>query len=366
MSVVPTIDLLRIRAALTVGVPPAQALATATAAALQQPIRQAQVGRPLAELARDVPRDDGPLGPGPLLRALALAERCGHGAVTAVDVALTTRQDALADHERIRARSAQAIGTARMLTGLPVAAWVLLVLVDRDALGFYAGPVGWACATASLVLAVTAHLWSRRLVRRAADAARRADPLVSTRVGADRVRALVVAVPVLLAVSAAGHALPGLVAAVLAGALAGRPRSEDRSPPYGTLELVALLRMLVASDIGLQGALEHLAAVTPPPLDVDLVAIARRLRAGTDTLEAFAAAGLAELGAVVSVTERWGVSPAEPFGLLAEAVRARQRAAAETAAERVQLALVFPTTLLTLPAFVIAVVPPLVWTALAA
>jgi hypothetical protein len=36
----------------------------------------------------------------------------------------------------------------------------------------------------------------------------------------------------------------------------------------------------------------------------------------------------------------------------------------EEAAAKVELRLVFPTTLLTLPAFVLGVVPPLLWTAL--
>ena len=365
MTTVSTIDLLRVRAALTVGLPPAQALATVTDADLADTVRQVRFGRSLPEVARAAPRDAGPLGPAPLLRALALAERCGHGAVTAVDVALATRQDALADDERIRARSAQAVGTARLLTALPVGAWALLVLVDPAALGFYAGPVGWACAATSLTLAAGAHAWSRRLVRRAARAARLADPLATMPGAFDRVRALAIAVPVFVAVTVLVHPLPAVIASAVVAALAGRPRTEDRSPPYGALELVALLRMLVAADLGLQAALEHLAAVTPAPLDADLQAVGRRLRAGTDTEGAFAGAGLDELGAVLAATERWGVAPAAPLALLGDAIRARQRAAAETAAERVQLALVFPTTLLTLPAFVIAVVPPLVWTALA-
>jgi Flp pilus assembly protein TadB len=365
MTAVSTIDLLRVRAALTVGVPPSQALMTVTEPGLAATLRQVRLGRSLPEAARAVSRDEGSLGPGPLLRALALAERCGRGAVTAVDVALATRQDALADDERIRAKSAQAIGTARLLTALPIGAWALLVLADPTALGFYAGPIGWACAAAAALLAVGAHTWSRRLVRRAAQAARQADPLATAQGTFDRIRALAIAVPVLAAVTVLGHPLPAVLAAAVAAVVAGRPRSGDRSPPYGMLELVALLRMLVTADLGLQVALEHLAAVTPAPLDGDLLAIARRLRAGSDTERAFGGAGLDELGAVLGTTEHWGVAADAPLELLGNAIRARQRAAAETAAERVQLALVFPTTLLTLPAFVIAVVPPLVWTALA-
>lgn len=92
----------------------------------------------------------------------------------------------------------------------------------------------------------------------------------------DRGRALAVAVPVLVAVTVLVHPVPAVVVATVVAAVAGRPRTADRSPPYGTLELVALLRMVTA-DLGLQVALEHLAAVTASPLDDDLLAVARRL-----------------------------------------------------------------------------------------
>jgi Flp pilus assembly protein TadB len=366
VTAVPTTDLLRVRSALMVGVPPAQALATATDGALADIARLVHLGRPLADAARAEAGRSGPLGPGPLLRALALAERCGHGAVAAVDLTLATRHDALVDDQRIRARSAQAEGTARLLTALPVGAWLLLVAVDPTALRFYAGPFGWGCAAVSVVLTATAQLWSRRLVRGAAQAARRADPLATGAGAFDRIRAAVVAVPVLVAVAALVHPLPALVVAGAVGGLAGRPRSAPTSAPYGALELVALLRMLLVAGVGLPAAVEQLADVTAAPLDGDLRTIARRLRAGTDVERAFAGTGVDDLGVVLAVVERWGVPSAAPLQLLGDAIRARQRAAAETAAERVQLALVFPTTLLTLPAFVIAIVPPLVWTAVTA
>jgi len=66
---------------------------------------------------------------------------------------------------------------------------------------------------------------------------------------------------------------------------------------------------------------------------------------------------------VLAATERWG-APAEPaLRRLAADLRADRRAAAEEAAERAQLALVFPTTLLTLPAFTVGAVPPMLWSA---
>ncbi|MBW3604315.1 MAG: type II secretion system F family protein [Actinobacteria bacterium] len=365
MSDVSTTDLLRVRAALSVGMPPAESLRSATDATLQATARVVGLGQPLAAVAREH-ADPSALSAGPLLRALALAQRCGHGAVDAIDLVLRTRHDALVDHHRLRARAAQATGTARLLTLLPAFAWGLMMAVDPAALRFYLQPVGMACAAVTVVLGVAAHVWSRRLVRRAAHAGLLADPLVAAVAAFDRGRALAVAAPVLIAGTVAIHPLVGLVAAGAAGAWAGRPREPSQPPSCGALEIVALLRMLLGAGTALPGALAHLADVTGDPVADQLRLIARRLRAGTGIERAFVGTGLVEIGSVLAITEQWGVSAAPSLHQLGEALRARQRAAAETAAERVQLALVFPTTLLTLPAFVVAVVPPLVWTAVAA
>lgn len=363
MSTVPTPDLLRVRAALSVGLPPGEALATASDPQLAHTAQMVRLGQSLADAARAVPPDQGDLGAGPLLRVLALAERSGHDGLDAVDVVLASRHDALVDRRRITARSSQAVGTARLLTALPVAAWMMLVLVDPGALGFYATPLGLGCAAATVVLSAAAHAWSRRLVRRASLAAAAQDPLVGPHPAFDPVRAAVAAFPVVVTVSIALHPLPAIGVAAVTGAAAGRPRRVITPPRCSTRELIELLRMLLRADTGLAAALEHVAAVVAAPLDATLRAIARRLRTGTDIEQAFSQTGLDDVGAVVAVTEHWGVASATPLRLLSDAVRAEQQAAAELAAERVQLALVFPTTLLTLPAFVIAVVPPLVWTA---
>jgi Flp pilus assembly protein TadB len=366
MTPVSTTDLLRVRAALAVGVPPSHALRAANGAALADAGRQVALGLGLAEAARRAAQTSGPLGAGPLLRALALAERCGHGAVDAVDVALSTRQDAVADDQRLRARSAQATGTARLLAVLPVAAWVLLVAIDPGALRFYAAPLGWLCAAVTLALTVAARIWSRRLVGHAERAAAMADPLAVASAGFDRVRAAVVAGPAVVAVTLVIGPVVGVALGVALAAVGGRPRSVGDPPALGALELVELLRMLLGAGTALPAALDDLGAVVPTPIAARLRAVARRLRAGDDVETAFDASGFADVGAVLAISERWGVAAGEPLRRLGEAFRAQQRAAAETAAERVQLALVFPTTLLTLPAFVIAIVPPLVWTALAA
>jgi len=105
------------------------------------------------------------------------------------------------------------------------------------------------------------------------------------------------------------------------------------------------------------------APLAPPAARDPLERGAHRLRGGWQPDDAFADGGLSSLGAVLGASERWG-APAEPaLHRLAAELRSARRAAAEEAAERTQLALVFPTTLLTLPAFTVGVVPPLLWSA---
>jgi Flp pilus assembly protein TadB len=364
MMRVSTTDLLRVRAALSVGAPPAEAFAAVSDPALADTVRAVRLGQPLAAVAKLATDDGGASGAGPLLRALAVAERCGRGGVAAVDAALRMRHDAVVDEQRLAAKSAQAAGTAKLLTALPLAAWALLVALDRSALGFYATPLGWGCAAGTILLAAAGWRWARRLVARATAAAALADPLTEKAAPFDRVRAAAVAAPLVLALWWVAHPLIAVVAGGAVAAYAGRTTSPP-PPPCPAVELIQLLLMVLAADTGVAVAFEYVADVVPAPVDAQLHGIARRLRSGCDVAEAFAGSGLTDVGAVLEITERWGVAATGPLDLLIESVRARQRGAAETAAERVQLALVFPTTLLTLPAFVIAVVPPLVWTALA-
>jgi hypothetical protein len=96
-----------------------------------------------------------------------------------------------------------------------------------------------------------------------------------------------------------------------------------------------------------------------------LAAAGRRLSGGWTADAAFTDTGLASLGVVLAAAERWGAPAAPALRQLAGDLRADARAAAEEAAAKVELRLVFPTTLLTLPAFVLGVVPPLLRAALA-
>ena len=364
MTAVSTSDLLAVRAALAVGAAPAEALGAAATGDLADAARAVRLGWPLADAARAA-ADDGAQGAGPVLRALALVERCGHGGVAAIDMALEARHDALVDEQRLAAKAAQAAGTAKLLTVLPLAAWVLLVALDRAALGFYATPVGWGCAAATVVLAATGQRWAHRLVAAAAATADLADPLARPAAPFDRLRAAVVALPLAVALWVVAHPLVAVTAAGLVAARVGRAGAGAEPPPCHAVEVLHLMRMALAADTGVAGALEHVADVVAPPVDGLLRGIAGRLRSGAAIADAFAGTPLAEAGTVLDITERWGVAATAPLAQLIAALRARRRGAAEAAAERVQLALVFPTTLLTLPAFVLAVVPPLVWTALA-
>ena len=180
MTTVATTDLLRVRAALSVGAPPAEAFAAVTDPTLADAVHAVRLGRPLAAVARAAVDADTMAHAGPLLRALAVVERCGQGGVAAIDMALQAHQDAIADEQRMLAKTAQAAGTAKLLTVLPVAAWLLMVTLDRAARAFYATPLGWACAGATALLAAAGHRWARRLVTAAAGAAKTADPLART------------------------------------------------------------------------------------------------------------------------------------------------------------------------------------------
>jgi len=96
-----------------------------------------------------------------------------------------------------------------------------------------------------------------------------------------------------------------------------------------------------------------------------LATAARRCANGWLPDDAFAGTSLQTLGETLAAAQRWGAPADVTLRRLTADLRAARRAAAEQAAERLQLALVFPTTLLTLPAFVLGIVPPLLWTTLA-
>ncbi|HWB72968.1 MAG TPA: type II secretion system F family protein [Egibacteraceae bacterium] len=357
-----------VRSALAAGAGPAAALGTLPAAGPLAPVvRAVRLGRPLAEAAADL--DTGDPAADLLVRALAVAERTGAGAVAAVDQAVAAVRDEAALARQLRVGTAQARGSAVVLTAVPAVVWLLLVALDPSAVRFYATPLGLVTGLPALALAAAGHWWSRRLTGAAGAAAAAADPLVPARPGVDLGRAVALALPALVVVGVGvGPAAGALAAAALVavGARRGRDRRAVAAARRGgAAETVELVAVALAAGLPTTAALSAVAPLGPPAARPALGAAVRRLRGGWDVAEALAGTGLETLGATLGAAERWGAPAEAALRRLADDLRAERRAAAQEAAERLQLLLVFPTTLLTLPAFVLGVVPPMLWSALA-
>lgn len=361
--------LTEVRAALAAGAAPGAALVAGVdrgrevGAALLPVAHAVRLGTPLADAAADAATGSPVLDL--LVRALGVAERTGSGGLAAVEQALTVAEEEAEVVRRVRTRTAQARGTARILTALPVLAWVGFVLLDPELLRFYATPIGAGTAVLAVVLVAAGATWSRRIVRRAGGAAERSDPLQPPRPRGDVARAAVLAAPpaVLLSVALGPAAGVAIGAAVAAVGLRRRGVPDVDLRGGGAAEAVELAAVALASGLSPTAAIAAVAPLAPPAARSSLLAGARRLRGGWDPAAAFADSGLSTLGGVLAASERWGAPAAPALRRLAAELRNERRAVAEEAAERVQLALVFPTTLLTLPAFTVGVVPPMVWSA---
>lgn len=328
-----------------------------------------RAGRPLADAAASV--DTGDPAADLLVRALGVAERTGAGSALAVDQALEAARDEAATARLLRARTAQARGTAVILTLLPLVTWLLLVGLDRGTLAFYATPAGVLTGSAAVTLAAAGQWWARRLIRAAGRAAAAADPLAPARARPALGRAGMLGVATFAVVGVGLGPAPGVVAASSVAAIVGRRRSSGGSvgalgEAGGAAETVELVAVALAAGLSPYGAVAVASELAPAKARPVLVAGARRMRTGWGAGDAFAGTGLAALGSALAVSARWGAPAEDALRGLATDLRAERRAAVEQAAERTQLSLVFPTTLLTLPAFVLGVVPPLLWTAFAA
>jgi Type II secretion system (T2SS), protein F len=157
--------------------------------------------------------------------------------------------------------------------------------------------------------------------------------------------------------------LPAAVGAMAAGFAAAR-RRPGASGGGGAAETVSLLAVALGAGMAPAAAFAEVAAVAPAAAQPLLHSAARRLAGGWRCDEALADTPLASVGATLAAAQRWGAPAVPALRALADDLRADRRAAVEVAAERLQLTLIFPTTLLTLPAFVLGVVPPLLWTTL--
>jgi tight adherence protein B len=317
MSVtVDTCVLTGLRTALSAGASPATALAECASDGILAPVARAvRLGQPLAEAAADVNTGD-PVAD-LLVRALGVAERAGAGALIAVEQALDSAREAGALRRLLQVRTAQARGTALVLAVLPCLLWGLLVLFDPRVFGFYATALGMVTGGLAVVLVLAGHWWSRRIVETAGRAAADADPL-------------------------AGDHHSG-----------------------GTAETIELVAVALAGGLSAVQAVRTVAPLAPPAARMVLTTAGRRLAGGWATAAAFDGTNLASLGTALAATERWGAPAGPALRHLAADLRADARAMTEEAAAKVELRLVFPTTLLTLPAFVLGVVPPLLWAALA-
>ena len=388
----PLSELVRVRAALAAGLAPAEALATVPYGPLAAVASSARLGRSLGDLAdaavvagpadvtrrRWLPRrrptsaEGGhePLRLEPhehlLVRALAIAEQAGRGGTTGVDQALSAVRDTRAATRLLQARTAQARGTATLLAALPLAAWTLLVGFDPSALAFYRTPPGVLTGVLACAGMLSGRWWSRRLLDRATRAAAAIDPLQPPVPPRHVRRALVVAVPAVIVVAAAvGPAPAVLVGALVALGTARRPGGTVDLSAGGTAELAELLALALSSGLAPAAGVGLLALTGPPAARRDLTVAHRRLQAGWHPAAAFGGTRLTAIGELLDAVARWGAPATASLQELAADLRHQHRVATEEAAERAQLALVFPTTLLTLPSFALAIVPPLVWAGLA-
>lgn len=375
--------LVELRAALAAGAAPGTALTAAGHGPLEPVARAVRLGRPLSDVAAEVATGDARTDL--LVRALALAEATGSGALAAVDQTARAAEEDAELTRLLDTHTVQARGTIALLAGMPVVLWLVLIALNPASLRFYTRPVGVATGLAALALGAAAQVWSRRIVDRARRASAAADPLTPPRPRPDLVRGAAFAAPMLVAMSVTAGLGVGLGSAAVAGMVGLRPRraatQAGAAPQLGeatadqdtaaagatggaaeTVELVA-----VALDAGLPavGALAAVAPLAPAPARRPLDDAARRLRGGWSVDEAFAGSPLAALGEVLAATHRWGAPAAPALRHLAAELRADRRSAVAAAAERTQLHLIFPTTMLMLPAFALAVVTPLVWTAFA-
>jgi Flp pilus assembly protein TadB len=364
-SGVAPVTLVRLQAALEAGASPSEALAACGEdGPLAEPARQAQLGRPMVDIARDVATGD--TAADLLVRALALAERTGAGAVQAVEHTLEAIRCESDLARLIAVRTAQARGTAAILAVIPLVTWTVLVAADRHILRFYTTPVGVLTAAVAVVLAVVSWRWMRRMAWACATAAASADLLAPAPLPESGGRAGTAGCVVGVAGAALLGPAGGVVAALLVGGVLARPARTQHNQHHegGAADLVDLVGVAVTTGLPVVAAVEEVACVAPPRAAAALRPVTARLAAGWRLEEAFADTPLASLGQVLAAGVQWGAPVAPPLRRLADDLRADRRAAAELAAERLQLALVFPTTLLTLPAFVLGVVPPLLWATL--
>ena len=157
---------------------------------------------------------------------------------------------------------------------------------------------------------------------------------------------------------------------VVGGTVIGRqPPAEHREAgwreltPEGarhlpTVEAIELLALATSGSTGLPLACRLVADTCGGATADTFRYTAARLSIGDEAAEAFPPP-LADVSTLIDVSRRWGAPIAEAMRYLASDLRDRAASAAEEAAEGLAVRLVFPTTLLLVPAFGLVVVVPL-------
>lgn len=377
-------DLLAVRAMLAAGADPATALAQSLAPALE-PVRAAlRAGLSLPELAASPSNE--PLDPAAdaLVRALATAQVVGASAGAGMDGVLHGVGAAARLQSMITLHSTQAVMSAKFLVGLPLVAATGLAILDGNVRSFLISPIGLVAVAVAVGLIATAAVWIRRLIKAVTLAGGTVDPLWA-RPGAKPRAVMVVTIAVGIVATMTSGPLVGLSAAVVlrligaplhrrfaAGdgerAGGGPDHTPDRPEEFGglisrtetlpTVQAIELLAVALSGGVGLLEAVRVTATLAPPEVRPVLRHIAAGLRAGLQPAEAFPDQ-LTEVAGLIDISYRWGAPIAQSLRMLAADLRDRAAIAAEEAAERLAVRLVFPTTLLLVPAFGLLVVTPM-------
>lgn len=200
---------------------------------------------------------------------------------------------------------------------------------------------------------------------------REARPAHARRMGSTAVSMVlgaVMAVSVPAPGGAAGWIVPaGVLGWKLPGLVAGRQERRRLEALAGDLpDLVDLMVLAVGSGATVHQAVDWVADRAPGPLGAELAwcrqqqAAGRRLADALEDLPSRAGEAVRPLVAALVASDRYGAALGSGLDRLAGEVRSDRRRAAEEAARKVPVKLLFPLICCTLPAFGLLTVVPLI------
>ena len=292
-------------------------------------------------------------------RALAVATSCGAPAgpiLAAAGEVATQRAATASELDRV---VRPAVGIARGLVALPIVVVPLLALVlDLDLWAFWtADPLGQVVAVVVVAMVAAAALWLRLLVVSATR-----PPRASSAVAPRRGRRVAVVVGLL----AAWIALGWVVASALAGVVWWLWRRRvDPGVAGGLDEIADLTAIGIAAGLDLPAALRQAAEQVPDTgLAQDVARLALRLSldppGGVPGRSWEVADGpIAPLTRVVIDLVVTGQPAVAPLRRLAVRLRRREADRVRVAVARLPARLTLPTTLLLVPATVLAIGAPI-------